>query len=197
MTAKRETVKRDTREAILELAERLFHEKGFRGFSYADLAGPLNVKPAAIHYHFPSKDDLGVAIIERIRERLSLTAQRFEQDQSPWPQRLDTLFNYYSHLCDQHCGVCAVGVSATEADSLSSAMQVQIRLLIKEVLNFLVQVLARGRDAGAFHFDGKAEDQATWILASLGGALQLQRLTGMAQLKTVIGEIRHNLISAD
>jgi len=188
------TAKRDTREAILELAERLFHEKGFRGFSYADLAGPLNVKPAAIHYHFPSKDDLGVAIIERIRERLNQTADRFEREQSSWPQRLDTIFNYYSSLCEQHSGVCAVGVSATEAESLSSAMQVQIRLLIKEVLNFLVQVLARGRDSGAFHFDGKAEDQATWILASLSGALQLQRLTGMAQLKVVVDEIRHNLL---
>lgn len=186
-------VKRDTKESILELAETMLHEKGFRGFSYADVARELAVKPAAIHYHFPNKDDLGVALIERIRERLQQAAQRFEQDQSSWNQRLESVFNYYNHLCAQHCGICVIGVAATEAQSLSNSMQVQIRLLIKETLNYLVFVLARGRNAGAFHFDGKAEDKATILLAALGGALQLERLTGLPMLNTVIDELRVDL----
>jgi AcrR family transcriptional regulator len=185
--------RRDTREAILVLAEKLFHERGFRGFSYADLARELDVKPAAIHYHFPGKDELGTAIIERIRDRLQRIAQRFEQEQAPWPLRLDTLFQYYRHLCQEHCGVCAIGVTATEADSISPAMQVQIRLLIKEVLNFLVQVLARGRDAGDFRFEGRAEDRATLIFSAMSGALQLQRLTGLPQLAMVIEELKQDL----
>jgi len=187
------TVRRDTRNEVLELAEKLFHERGFRGFSYADIAGPMGIKPAAIHYHFQGKEELGVAIIERIRDRLKQAQTRFVADQTPWTGQLEFLFNYYRRHGANNCGVCAVGVSAIEADSIPHSMQIQVRLLIKEVLNALVQILARGRDAGQFEFEGRADERATLVLAALGGALQLQRLTGLPQLETVIAEIEQGL----
>jgi TetR/AcrR family transcriptional regulator, transcriptional repressor for nem operon len=188
--------KRDTRTEVLELAEKLFHERGFRGFSYADIAGPLGIKPAAIHYHFQGKEELGVALIERIRDRLKAAQIRFVAEQTPWDQQLEFLFAYYRRHAEENCGVCAVGVSAIEADSIPHSMQIQVRLLIKEVLNALVQILARGRDAGLFHFEGRAEERATLMLAALGGALQLQRLTGLPQLETVIAELQQALITS-
>ena len=56
---------RDTREEIIDLAEDLIRQNGYNAFSYSDIAAMLEVRPAAIHYHFPSKSDLGVAVIER------------------------------------------------------------------------------------------------------------------------------------
>lgn len=185
--------RRDTRTEVLELAEKLLHERGFRGFSYADIAGPLGIKPAAIHYHFQGKEELGVALIERIRDRLKEAQVRFAAEQTPWDQQLEFLFDYYRRHASANCAVCAVGVAAIEADSIPHSMQIQVRLLIKEVLNVLVQMLARGRDAGLFHFEGRAEERATLVLAALGGALQLQRLTGLPQLETVIAELQHGL----
>ncbi len=187
------SARRDTRTEVLTLAEKLFHERGYRGFSYADLAGPLGIKPAAIHYHFAGKEELGIALIEQIRDRLKAALARFAADQTPWADQLEFLFNYYRRHGADNCAVCAVGVSAIEADSIPHSMQIQVRLLIKEVLNALVQILARGRDAGSFHFDGRAEERATLLLAALGGALQLQRLTGLPQLETVIAELQHGL----
>ena len=185
--------RRDTRTEVLELAEKLFHERGFRGFSYADIAGPLGIKPAAIHYHFQGKEELGVALIERLRDRLKVALSHFASVQTPWPAQLESLFDYYRRHADDNCSVCAVGISAIEADSIPHSMQIQVRLLIKEMLNALVHILARGRDAGAFQFEGRAEERATLVLAALGGALQLQRLTGLPQVETVIAELQQGL----
>jgi len=187
------TTRRDTRTEVLALAEKLFHERGYRGFSYADLAGPLGIKPAAIHYHFAGKEELGVALIERLRDRLKAALSYFAANQTPWSAQLEALFDYYRRHADENCSVCAVGISAIEADGIPHSMQIQVRLLIKEMLNATVLILARGRDAGAFHFDGRAEERATLMLAALGGALQLQRLTGLPQLETVIVELQHGL----
>ncbi|MFC7669875.1 TetR/AcrR family transcriptional regulator [Hymenobacter humi] len=60
----------DTRTRIVDLAENLLLERGFNAFSYQHIARKLGVKPAAIHYHFPSKDDLGTAIVARQLRRL-------------------------------------------------------------------------------------------------------------------------------
>ena len=60
---------KDTREDILKIASALLQTRGFSAFSYWHIAETLKVKPAAIHYHFATKADLGVALIERFRAR--------------------------------------------------------------------------------------------------------------------------------
>ena len=54
-------VKRDpgTPERILDVAERLVQLRGFNDFSYADIARELGITTASLHYHFPSKAELG------------------------------------------------------------------------------------------------------------------------------------------
>ena len=58
-----------TAAQILDTAERLVQERGFNGFSYADVARELGVTKAALHYHFASKGELGDALIDRYAER--------------------------------------------------------------------------------------------------------------------------------
>lgn len=53
----------DTRERILEVAARLFSERGFAGTSIRDIAGELGVTKAALYYHFPSKDAILVELV--------------------------------------------------------------------------------------------------------------------------------------
>src|SRR3954454_23736387 len=61
----------DTRERILDTAERLLQARGFNGFSYGDVAGELGITRAALHYHHPGKAELGEALIARYTERAS------------------------------------------------------------------------------------------------------------------------------
>ena len=56
----------------MDLAESFLQDKGFNGFSYAHIAAELGVKNAAIHYHFPSKEELVCAVIQRYRDRFQL-----------------------------------------------------------------------------------------------------------------------------
>lgn len=56
----------ETREAILDAAERLFAEKGYLGASLSDIVGQVGIaKPSLIH-HFLTKERLYAAVLERI-----------------------------------------------------------------------------------------------------------------------------------
>ncbi len=67
-----------TREDILSLADRLIRSKGFNAFSYADISGIMEIRNAAIHYHFPTKEDLGIQVINREIERMNRRKREWE-----------------------------------------------------------------------------------------------------------------------
>lgn len=55
----------DTKEKILDTAERLFAEHGFSGTSLRGIIGEAGVNLASVHYHFHSKESLLEAVVLR------------------------------------------------------------------------------------------------------------------------------------
>ena len=65
MIDKRKSPKHDTKTRILDAAEILFAENGFKDTSIHRLARKAHVNQAAVNYHFGSKDALVEQVIER------------------------------------------------------------------------------------------------------------------------------------
>ncbi|MBC7984738.1 MAG: TetR/AcrR family transcriptional regulator [Candidatus Obscuribacterales bacterium] len=58
-----------TRLAILKRAEGYLQAAGYASFSFRTIAADLGIKSASVHYHFKSKEDLGVAMLTTYRAR--------------------------------------------------------------------------------------------------------------------------------
>src|SRR5437763_4769377 len=58
----------DTKEKILETAERLIAEQGYAATSLRQIIATAKVNLAAIHYHFGSKEDLLDELVHRKAE---------------------------------------------------------------------------------------------------------------------------------
>ena len=58
-----------TAARILDVAERMARTGGYSGFSFREIATEIEIKPASVHYHFPTKADLGAALAERYTAR--------------------------------------------------------------------------------------------------------------------------------
>ncbi len=56
-------------ERILDAAEAMIRTQGFNGFSFREIAEAVGVKSSSVHYHFPTKADLGTAVTRRYTER--------------------------------------------------------------------------------------------------------------------------------
>ena len=54
---------RERRAAVLEAARRLFSSQGFKGASLAAIAHEAGITDAGLLYHFPTKNDLLLAVI--------------------------------------------------------------------------------------------------------------------------------------
>ncbi len=55
----------DTKLKILDTAQELIQKLGVNAMSYADISTAVGIRKASIHYHFPSKEDLLVSLLER------------------------------------------------------------------------------------------------------------------------------------
>ncbi|MDP2026901.1 TetR/AcrR family transcriptional regulator [Sulfuriferula sp.] len=42
----------------------MVQRRGFNDFSYADIANEVGIRKASLHHHFPTKTDLGLALID-------------------------------------------------------------------------------------------------------------------------------------
>ena len=68
---------RETQERILTAAERLFAEHGIDAISTRDIIEAAGVNGGAIHYHFGTRDQLIVALVERRAGYLGVQRDRY------------------------------------------------------------------------------------------------------------------------
>ena len=66
----------DSKERVLNVASKLFSEFGFLGVSMGDIARELNVSKAALYYHFNSKKELYLQVLDRSFNMLIKTINR-------------------------------------------------------------------------------------------------------------------------
>src|SRR6202050_347440 len=84
--------------AILDVAEQLAQTQGYNGFSYADIASQLGVTKASLHYHFPSKAELGRALIERYGILFGAALEAIDQQAEEPAEKLQRYVGLYNSV---------------------------------------------------------------------------------------------------
>lgn len=80
------------REVLLEAAARRFVEDGYAAASMRDIAADAGMQPGSIYYHFPSKEELLIAVHEdgmRLITDTVVTTLAGAEGKPPW-DRLET-----------------------------------------------------------------------------------------------------------
>ncbi len=164
----------DKRIEILDLAEKLIRTKGYNAFSYKDVSGPLQIKNAAVHYHFQKKSDLGEEIILRTRKK-------FQKKYEEWGQKSPSeKLNNFIALYEQNQSfnlVCLVGALGSSYESLPENMQISLTEMSKEIRIWMKEILSEGLTKNEFSFNEKPNEKADLIIASLLSSLILDKVT--------------------
>ncbi len=163
-----------TPQRILDVAERLVQTRGFNGFSYANVASELSVTNASLHYHFPTKAELGEALIARYTERFMAELERIEAGVPDAPGRLAAYADLYSDVLRGE-RMCLCGILAAEYQTLPTLMCAAVIRFFDENEVWLERVLIGGRAEGSLSFDGEPREIARSILSALEGAMLIAR----------------------
>lgn len=74
----------DAAQRVLDVAERLFMQRGYAAITLRDIAQALNMKQASLYYHFPGgKEQLFVTVVQRVLERYKVGINRALEAHGP------------------------------------------------------------------------------------------------------------------
>ncbi|MDW7694346.1 TetR/AcrR family transcriptional regulator [Flammeovirgaceae bacterium SG7u.111] len=180
----------EMREQILDLAEVLIRSKGYNAFSYKDISTPLEVKNAAIHYHFPTKADLGKAIIDRTMEKFAV--EKVNWSVLPPLKQLEAFIGIYDKSYASKLA-CFMGAMGSAYETFPPKMQESLTAASQEIRVWLREVFENGRKLGNFNFKGEASDKADEVVSALLSSLILSRVTKENVLATVKRSILENI----
>ena len=167
----------DMRDQILASAQRLVQQRGFNGFSYADIAAEVGIRKASLHHHFPTKTDLGQALIEVYSEQLNSALMGIGSSSLPAYEKLDAYIDLYR--CSLEADrMCLGGMLASEALTLDAAMLPSLRRFFIRNTEWLTEILSEGESQQLFMLSGSAAGHARMLLSALQGALLIARATG-------------------
>ena len=183
----------DTKSAILERAMVLLQSKGLDGFSYRDISEPMGVKNAAIHYHYPSKTDLALAMIEHYQGILRKNTASFMAYGGSALEQLDGLMRFTRNECDNNRSICPIGALSINMEALDEKVVKALQRFMDDSHKWLTRVLEVGLEQDEVAFEGDPEQKAWALLASLQGARQLARLHGVSTIDTIIEQEKAQL----
>ena len=172
---------------ILDIASRLVQTRGFNGFSYAHIAAELGVTKASLHYHYPSKAELGKRLIERYEQDFATALERIEAETDDAFLRLQRYARIYAGVLGKE-QMCLCGMLAAEHGTLPAPMRRTLQHYFDLNEAWLAKVLDGGRRRGQLRFDGPSCDVAALLVGALEGAMMMARSYGDPRRFTTAAE---------
>lgn len=179
-----------TKELILNIGTKVLSKKGYNGFSYADIAEIAKIRKASIHYHFPTKADLCIAIIEKHQEYINSLIEK-QKDMNAL-ERLQKIIDYYLKLIIEN-EICIMGTLANASNTLERRVKDKSLDFCKTILLHTTNILEYGVEKKEFREVDNREDKAIEILSSLMGLAQISRIYSKERIVMVVQGIINQL----
>ncbi|MEM6945304.1 MAG: helix-turn-helix domain-containing protein [Pseudomonadota bacterium] len=126
----------DTRQRILDAAERRVRRSGYNGFSFRDIAADVGVKSASVHHHFPTKEALTAVLASRYAARFEERLRREAALLGPLP----ALRQLFRASIEEDGQMCLCGMLAAESAALPESVKLETRRFFERIVAFLTDV---------------------------------------------------------
>ena len=185
----------ETATKILDLAEELIQTRGCSAFSYQDIADALKIRKASIHYHFETKADLVIAVIDRYTEKFDQAMENIACDESATSMSmLERYVQPYAAFAATPDRVCLCGALSGEILALPGELRERVGRFFKSHQRWLAQILERGAARGEFKLvESRRKDRSAYLRRATGGAPDTAGNRRFSQLRDVISALKSQL----
>ena len=162
------------REQILASGMVTLHQRGFAATGVREIASAADVPLGSFTNHFRSKEEFGLAVLNRYFEELDATVQATLGDQTQAP--LDRLRAYFDTTTAWLADVgwrygCLVSNLSLEAAEHSELLRERLSQILRRLTQRFAEAVRDCQAAGSVRADLDADDLATLLLAAWHGVL--------------------------
>jgi AcrR family transcriptional regulator len=176
-----------THERIVEVASRAIRRAGYQGVGVADVMREAGLTHGGFYAHFRSRDALLVEAVEHAgRENARVVAERVAKRRAAGEDPFTAFVNVYlsdEQLVNVERG-CVVAALISETPRQDQALRDCARARVKDLVDAVTALLPRRRDPA----------EATLVVATMVGALQLARTLGGKGGRSLLAATRASLL---
>lgn len=165
-------IKADTKQRIMDCAQLTVQALGYNALSFRELAKEVGVKSSSIHYHFPTKGDLGAALARRYSDSAQAFLENLLDAGTDTPSCMRAYTDAFRAALENENRMCLCGIMNAEHDGLPPEVHEEVDRFTQINVAWLVRLLAR--DAPQARSQTLSE-RALAIFAAVGGAQVLAR----------------------
>ncbi len=179
-----EQITTDPSNRLTNAAADLFHARSYGSVGIQDVCDAASVRRGSFYYYFQSKDELGIAALERSTDRvIDAVHSRAFSGNEPSPTQLsqfvDLLQRYYADRSD-HFGVqvgCPIAKIAEELSTISTDLREKADQQFGRIRSYYEAFVRHAMERGEAP-PGDAATVARRFLALVQGALLQAKVAG-------------------
>ena len=143
---------RQEREAlILQVAEEVLMEKGYYETSIEEIAARVGIAKGTVYLHFPSKEDLVVAVVKRDMQKLAEFIETTVSSPLTARGKLEAILRFmYEGLSHKRMQLLDSLYNSTELRRIFLEKKARTRGIWKQLTVRIASVLEEGKAAGEF-----------------------------------------------
>jgi AcrR family transcriptional regulator len=159
----------DRRRHLVETAIRLFTEGSYHGTTTAEIARAAGVSEPILYRHFASKRDLYLEALEHVWEKTRETWGRKLADATDACAAVEAIGKEHVSVRSPKLQLAELWVQALGEASEDAELKRHLRGHMREVHDFVADLIRRGQEQGAIAAERDADSEA-WIMLA-GGIL--------------------------
>ena len=179
-----------TREQIAAAATQAIQKAGVHSVSFRTLAEAIGVKSSSVHYHFPTKQDLTLSLVQQYSNEFAGKLEALERTDADLEQRMQQFIDIFENVLARD-DLCLCGMLAAELTELDDATVAALRAFFRLTEQWLEQQLASSERSLTI----PAPALARVVLAGLEGAILLDRAEGGTGHLDAYRELARTMVS--
>jgi TetR/AcrR family transcriptional repressor of nem operon len=168
-----------TRQNILQKAFELIYTNGYQRTSVDEIIATTQVTKGAFYYHFKTKDEMGLAIInERMRPTFKNTfIEPFQSNVDP----LDTIYDLMYHLLMENEDLkVEYGCPASNFTQEMAPWNIEFTKALNELSleweKAMIDAIEKGKENGKIRSDISAKEVTVFVMSGYWGVRNLGKL---------------------
>lgn len=168
-----------TRLTILQKAFELIYVKGYQATSIDDIIATTQVTKGAFYYHFKTKDEMGIAIINEILKP-TLTSS-FIQPLQDEPNPLNAIYNLMDNLLMKNEFLkveygCPASNFTQEMTPWNADFNKVLNELTEEWTKVMIATIEKGKENGFVRKDVNAKQVTMFVMSGYWGIRNFGKL---------------------
>ena len=141
------------RARILGAATAEFASRGFKGASMDAIAARTNTTRALINYYFGGKEQLYLAVLERVYAEIRAAEIELDLDHLPPVEAIRCIVEFTYNYYVEHEDFVRLVVAENQAKGRHMKKSPALRTVNRPIVDTLGAVIARGQEDGSFRAD--------------------------------------------